>query len=279
MKKILLTHADSHLAACGIYASPQPSHRRGSVYFFGDLPPDSPTVPNRYPHLAFGGMNSPNFDSNTKYTGMLPQKCEANTLLTQTGITPSEKTTSIPTSGAGTSGVVHAAHPVYMGDSLGEGYFGGMEDLLGAGHSDEGEEFRNSLAHLQNTKFAGDSEVREERSMDASEKPEPRGDQEELRGTDERIIVESSKMELGSVSTINTLGRRTGDEVRSFPTPEDQGLIPGDLEHEFLLLRKKKFTGINIVQVQLCRCFRLVIQHTLTANIGECRTTHDDHSR
>jgi hypothetical protein len=43
--------------------------------------------------------------------------------------------------------------------------------------------------------------------------------------------------------------RRSVDETRSFPSPEDQGLIPGDLEHEFLLLKKKKFAGINIVQV------------------------------
>ena len=131
-------------------------------------------------------------------------------------------------------------HPVYMGDSLGEGYFG-MEDLLGGGHSDEGEEFRNSLAHLQNSKFGGD--------------PEGRGDQQVV-GTDERSADEAGKIEKGPGLTINNLAaitRRAGDETtRGFPAPppEDQGLIsPGDLDHEFLLLRKKKFTGINIVQV------------------------------
>eukprot|EP00026_Physarum_polycephalum_P000310 Phypoly_transcript_00310.p1 GENE.Phypoly_transcript_00310~~Phypoly_transcript_00310.p1 ORF type:complete len:1416 (+),score=192.66 Phypoly_transcript_00310:632-4879(+) len=227
---------NSHLAACGIYASPQPSHRRGSVYFFGDLPPDSPTVPNRYPHLAYGGMNSPNFDANAKYIG----------LATGEKIT---STSTLSTPVAGASGVTHATHAasMYMGDSLGEGYFGGgMEDLLGGGHSDEGEEFRKSLAHLQKAAFGADVEGREERNTDA-DRAELRGDQDmELRGTDEKIVDDSCKIDLGLTMLMNN--RRSIDETRSFPTPEDQGLIPGDLEHEFLLLKKKKFAGINIVQ-------------------------------
>jgi hypothetical protein len=131
------------------------------------------------------------------------------------GLATGEKATCTSTVSApvtGASGVAHAAHPasMYMGDSLGEGYFGGMEDLLGGGHSDEGEEFRKSLAHLQNTKFAGDAEGRGEKNAD-TERIESRSDQDiELRGTDERI-GEPNKMEpgiiliLSPILTINNL--------------------------------------------------------------------------
>jgi hypothetical protein len=113
---------------------------------------------------------------------------------------------------------------MYMGDSLGEGYFGGMEDLLGGGHSDEGEEFRKSLAHLQNTKFAGDAEGRGEKNAD-TERIESRSDQDiELRGTDERI-GEPNKMEPGIILILSPILTSERGRNGSFPTPEDQGLI------------------------------------------------------
>lgn len=111
-----------------------------------------------------------------------------------------------------------------------------MEGIFGDGDDDRKGLLLPNLLNKQ----GGDSEGREERSLDA-DKPEVRGG--DLQTQDGARV---SDMGQGDQSMIPGLRRARGSSF-SF---EDPGLIPGDLEHEFILLKKKKFPGINIVQVR-----------------------------
>ncbi len=119
-----------------------------------------------------------------------------------------------------------------MGESLGEGYFGRMEDFLGDVLGDEGEEFRRSMASR----------------IDST-------------GTSTSIPSEGEGGEEGtSVSGILESEYGVGEQdQRRKSIIVDQAMIPGDLEHEFYLAKKKKFPGVSIVQVFLKSVYYKII--------------------
>lgn len=121
-----------------------------------------------------------------------------------------------------------------MGDSLGEGYFGMSDFMEGIVGDDDARTglIPSSILNRQGS----DVEGREEKNFDV--------DKAEAR--DPLTYDGARTSDLGQGDQGMGFMRARGG---SFSAHEDPGLIPGDLEHEFLLLKKKKFPGINIVQV------------------------------
>lgn len=90
-----------------------------------------------------------------------------------------------------------------------------MEDLL-EGHSDEGEEFRRSLDHITAAWRTGGNAAASNFGREGG------GGEESRDGTEKRGVSKGTPME---------------------------DVLPGNLDHEFLLLSKKNFPGISVVQV------------------------------